>query len=119
MFCIFYNYSTKKTVVKVVWKKYIFALCFGIHITGDKMKKDKSKVESFDYYFGRPRLEMDGNRCLVDGLKSIVEYSDDKITVSLGKQIITFFGDDLHINSFTREGAVIEGNIISMEFSEC
>lgn len=94
-------------------------MSFGIHITGDKMKKDKLKAESFDYYFGRPRLEMDGNRCLVDGLKSIVEYSDDKITVSLGKQIITFFGDDLHINSFTREGAVIEGNIISMEFSEC
>ena len=60
---------------------------------------------------------MSGSECLVDGLQSIVEYSDTKIIVSLGSQIITFFGDDLHINSFTREGAVVEGNIISMEFS--
>lgn len=98
---------------------HIFSVYHSIHITGDKMKKDKLKPDGFDYYFGKPRLEMNGNECLVDGLKSIIEYSDDKITVSLGKQIITFFGDDLHINSFTREGAVIEGNIISMEFSQC
>lgn len=83
------------------------------------MKKNKQKTDGFDYYFGKPRLEMTGSECLVDGLKSVIEYSNDKIVVSLGKQMITFVGDDLHINSFTREGAIIEGNIISMEFSEC
>ncbi len=91
------------------------------HITGDKMKKIKLKEkivpQSYDYYFGKPRLEMTGRECLVDGLQSIVEYSNEKITLSLGTQIITFFGDDLRINSFTREGAIVEGNIISMEFS--
>ena len=40
-----------------------------------------------------------------------------EITVSLGSQEITFWGDDLKINSFTREGAVVQGNITSMEFS--
>lgn len=79
--------------------------------------KEKVKPEPYDYYFGRPRLEMTGRECLVDGLQSILEYSSDKITLSLGTQIITFFGDELRINSFTREGAVVEGNIISMEFS--
>ena len=78
------------------------------------MKKVKSR--EFDYYFGKPRLEMAGNECLVDGLKSIVEYSDTKITVSLGSQTIIFNGFDLKINSFTREGAIIEGNIAYMEF---
>lgn len=91
------------------------------HITGDKMKKIKLKEkivpQSYDYYFGKPRLEMTGRECLVDGLQSIVEYSNEKITLSLGTQIITFFGDDLRINSFKREGAIVEGNIISMEFS--
>ncbi|MGN1202089.1 MAG: YabP/YqfC family sporulation protein [Eubacterium sp.] len=79
--------------------------------------KEKIMPDSYDYYFGKPRLEMTGRECLVDGLKSIIEYSSDKITLSLGSQIITFFGDDLRINSFTREGAIVEGNIISMEFS--
>lgn len=91
------------------------------HNIGDKMKKVKFKEkvmpEAYDYFFGKPRLEMTGRECLVDGLQSIIEYSSDKIIVSLGSQIITFFGDDLRINSFTREGAVVEGNIISMEFS--
>lgn len=90
-----------------------------ISISGDKMKKilSKKNAREKDLFFGKPRLEMTGNECLVDGLDSILEYSNDKITVRLGSQIITFFGDDLKINSFTREGAVVEGNIISMEFS--
>lgn len=79
--------------------------------------KEKISSQGYDYCFGKPRLEMTGRECLVDGLQSIVEYSSDKIIVNLGSQVITFFGDDLHINSFTREGAVVEGNIISMEFS--
>lgn len=80
--------------------------------------KEKIMPRSYDYYFGKPRLEMTGRECLVDGLQSIIEYSSDKITLNLGKQVITFFGDDLRINSFTREGAIVEGNIISMEFSD-
>lgn len=92
-----------------------------IDINGDKMKKykikEKAKKEPFDYYFGKPRIEIAGTECLVDGLDAIIEYSSQKIQISLGTQIITFFGDDLRINSFTREGAVVEGNIISMEFS--
>ncbi|MCM1115237.1 MAG: YabP/YqfC family sporulation protein [Clostridium sp.] len=78
------------------------------------MKKLKSK--ELDYFFGKPRIEMAGSECLVDGLKSIIEYSDTKITVSLGSQTIVFNGFDLKINSFTREGAIIEGNITYMEF---
>ncbi len=101
---------------------YSFIVCFCININGDKMKKvklkEKIKPQSYDYYFGKPRIEMAGSECLVDGLQSIIEYSNDKITLNLGTQVITFFGDDLRINSFTREGAIVEGNIISMEFSQ-
>lgn len=60
---------------------------------------------------------MSGSECLVDGLKSVIEYSSNKISVSLGSQIIVFNGFDLKINSFTRDGAIVEGNITSMEFS--
>lgn len=100
-----------------------FSLCFFhnisgffIHITGDMMKKIKRSKKEFDYIFGKPRLEIAGGECLVDGLKSVVEYSDTKISVSLGSQIIVFNGFDLKINSFTKEGAIIEGNITYMEF---
>lgn len=79
--------------------------------------KEKILPADRDYSFGKPRIEMSGGECTVDGLQSILEYSNDKIILSLGTQIITFFGDDMRINSFTREGVVVEGNIISMEFS--
>lgn len=82
------------------------------------MKKITTEQNAVSSFYGKPRIEMNGNECLVDGLKSVVEYSDDKIIISLGNKSITFFGDDLQINSFTREGAIIQGNIISMEFSQ-
>ena len=75
--------------------------------------KKQDKANPLDYYIGKPRLEMAGSECL----ESIIEYSNTKITVSLGSQLITFWGDDLKINSFTREGAIVQGNITSMEFS--
>ena len=55
-------------------------------------KTEKENKSPLDYYFGKPRIEMAGSE-------------------------ITFWGDDLKINSFTREGAVVQGNITSMEFS--
>ena len=82
-----------------------------------KNKKTDKENEIFEYYFGKPKLEMTGRECLVDGLDSIIEYSSTKITVSLGTQIITFYGNDLKINSYTREGATVEGDILSMEFT--
>ncbi|MDD6659208.1 MAG: YabP/YqfC family sporulation protein [Eubacteriales bacterium] len=82
-----------------------------------KSKKADKESDAFEYYFGKPRLEMTGRECLVDGLERIIEYSSTKITVSLGSQLITFIGNDLKINSYTREGAIVEGNIMAMEFS--
>ena len=64
-----------------------------------------------------PRVELTGNcHCIIDGLKSIEIYSSDKIKVNLGKYFLTFFGDNLFINAFSPQGAVVEGLIISMEF---
>ena len=64
-----------------------------------------------------PRIELIGNsQCVIDGLKSIEVYSQDKIKVNLGKHFVTFFGDNLFINAFSPEGAIVEGLIVSLEF---
>ena len=68
-------------------------------------------------YTGSPRLEFVGNgECVVDGLKGILEFTNDRIKIDLGKYAVTFIGDELYINSFSRDGAVVEGTIISAEF---
>lgn len=81
-----------------------------------KIKKLQKLGPDLDYIFGKPRLEMTGSECTIDGLKSVIEYSSTKISVSLGSQIIVFNGFDLKINSFTKDGAIVEGNITCMEF---
>lgn len=86
------------------------------------MKKNSIKnLTEFpiEYYTGEPHLQLYGNsECVVDGLKSIIEYNSDKIKLDIGKRVITFLGEDLEINSFTPEGAVVKGFIMSMEFSD-
>lgn len=86
------------------------------------MKKKRIKNTTdfpIQYYTGKPRLEFYGNdECVVDGLKSIIKYSNDEIILNIGKMAVKFIGDDLHINSFSPEGAIVNGFIISMEFSD-
>ena len=80
------------------------------------MKKNKD-AEHLVEYVTHPHLELIGNsECVIDGLKGITEYTKDKIKINLGKYSVTFFGDGLYINSFSREGATVEGTIISLEY---
>ena len=68
-------------------------------------------------YTAQPHIELVGNNeCAVDGLKAVLEYTADRICIDLGKYCVTFYGDGLCINSFSREGAVVAGTIISVEF---
>ena len=76
--------------------------------------KNKDEIIS---YTNKPHLELVGNsECVVDGLKGIAVYTAEKIKIDLGKYFVTFLGDNLFINSFSHEGAVVEGTIISLEF---
>jgi len=66
-----------------------------------------------------PHIELVGNtRCTVDGLKSISEYTADKIKMNLGKYAVCFYGDALYIQSFSSEGATVEGTILSVAFED-
>lgn len=76
--------------------------------------KNKDEIIS---YTSQPHLKLVGNNeCIIDGLKGILEYTKEKIKINLGKNNITLFGDELYIESFSPEGAVVEGTIITLEF---
>ena len=53
---------------------------------------------------------------MVDGCKSVLEYDDTRIKLSLGKGSVSFFGQDMTIKSLSLEQAMIEGTIVSVEF---
>lgn len=85
-------------------------------------KKVYEKYGDFpgEYFTGEPHLELCGNfRCVVDGLKSVLEYSESKIVFDIGKKSVAIHGSDLEIDYFTPQGAVVRGTIISLDFSQC
>lgn len=63
------------------------------------------------------RIEFMGNKKVVlDGCIGIVEYSDDIIRMQTGSGILRFSGRSLSISCLTEDSAIIEGNILSLEF---
>ncbi|MBQ7202734.1 MAG: YabP/YqfC family sporulation protein [Eubacterium sp.] len=76
----------------------------------------KSREDIIEYATS-PHIELVGNHeCVVDGLKGILEYTKDRVKVDLGKINAIISGCELSIDSFSKEGAVVCGTIISLEF---
>lgn len=81
------------------------------------MLKRKENVDTIAMYALTPHIEVIGNsECVVDGLKSIVEYTKQRIKFNMGSYYITFVGANLYINSFSQQGAIVQGTIMSLEF---
>ena len=77
----------------------------------------KADSEHLIEYASLPHIELIGcNECIIDGLKGIIKYDSEKIKVDLGKFSVTFYGDGLYINSFSHEGAIVSGTVVSVEF---
>ncbi|MDD4413617.1 MAG: YabP/YqfC family sporulation protein [Oscillospiraceae bacterium] len=63
------------------------------------------------------RIELIGNkRAVVDGCQGIVEYSDELIRLQTGSGMVRFSGSLLSISNLTEDSAIIEGNILALEY---
>lgn len=66
---------------------------------------------------GMANIELSGNReAIVDGCGGIVQYDDEVIKLSAGKLVVCFYGNRLTIRTLTTDQAVIEGEIVSIQF---
>lgn len=64
-------------------------------------------------------IEIVSNCCAtVEGCKSVMEYDESVIKLNLGKVSVKFCGSGLTIKSLTAQQAMLEGEIISVEFGE-
>ncbi len=80
------------------------------------MKRLRTNDDIIDY-IKKPHIELIGNtECIIEGMKSIIEYTKGRIKVDTGKMNVTISGDGLYINSFTPDGATVEGEIVALEF---
>lgn len=63
-------------------------------------------------------LEMYGNKeVIVDGCKSVADYSGGYIKLDLGNKFLKISGNELTVISYVFEQADIKGEIVSLEFT--
>ncbi len=78
----------------------------------------KSLEEPATAFLSQVRVELLGNRqAMVDGCRSIIEYSDTCIRLSTSRLILKFTGTGLEIRALTDSSAIVEGTILSLEYS--
>lgn len=71
----------------------------------------KTIVQGFNH------IELFGNReAIINGCAGILEYSDEKIKINMGKNTIQFTGSDLCIKEYGISQAKIYGMILTVEF---
>ncbi len=64
-----------------------------------------------------PRIELSSNRmAVVEGCMGIIEYSDEKIALSLGTSCLKINGSSLEIITFDCETVTISGNFTALLF---
>ena len=83
------------------------------------MKTPKPKLRLFEPLPGitGPMINLSSNReASVDGCRGVVDYYDDRIKLSIQGGSVTFFGQGLHITSFTENSAVLSGRLQNIEF---
>ncbi|MBQ8767020.1 MAG: YabP/YqfC family sporulation protein [Clostridia bacterium] len=83
-------------------------------------KREKGKLKSkiaAEIFSDEPKIEMSGNReIIIDGCKGVIEYDENTIKLSLGKNALSISGDNLVINSFDSSVAIISGVICEIFF---
>jgi sporulation protein YqfC len=63
------------------------------------------------------RIELMGNKkAVISGCHGIVEYNDDLVRMQTGSGMIRFTGRMLSISCLTEDSAIVEGNILSLEY---
>lgn len=63
------------------------------------------------------RVELLSNRqAVIDGCRGILEYNETCIRLSAGRMVIRFVGSGLQLRNYGQSGAVVEGQICSVNF---
>lgn len=58
-----------------------------------------------------------GREILIEGCRGILDYSDTRIQVSVGRQSVTVIGTDLTVRNMFTQVIVIVGRISCIEYS--
>ena len=60
----------------------------------------------------------DGKRLLAEGIDSLLEYGDTRVTVGAGNQRIAFIGERMEMTFLSENRIVLEGTIREVRYEE-
>ena len=63
------------------------------------------------YSAGEPRLEIIGDRVLVDGLRRVLSYTSERLVLQVGKRRVTLVGADLCLLDYSPLGVQVTGTL--------
>lgn len=70
------------------------------------------------YSVGEPRLEIIGDRVLVDGLRRVLSYTSERLVLQVGKRRVTLVGADLCMLDYSPLGVQVIGTLLAVEFGD-
>ena len=66
---------------------------------------------------GTPKITLTGSgEVAVEGHSGLVEYTEERITVNLGRYLLTVKGSGLRLDAMDREVLLISGVVFSVEY---
>ena len=65
-----------------------------------------------------PRLEIIGDRVLVDGLRRVLSYTSERLVLQVGKRRVTLVGADLCLLDYSPLGVQVTGTLLAVEFGD-
>lgn len=68
-------------------------------------------------FYSLPDLEIRSGRIFTDGCRRVLDFSPQKITLDVGRTLITFYGSALQIESLNGRRLAVAGRITRIEFA--
>ena len=68
-------------------------------------------------FYRLPELEIRGGVILTEGCRKILDFEPQKLCLDLGRIVVTFYGQGLHIESLNGKRAVVGGAVARIDFT--
>jgi len=66
-------------------------------------------------FYQMPELELRGGYLLTDGCRRVLDFSPERICLDLGNFIVSFYGQELRIESLAGKRLILAGKITRIE----
>ncbi len=71
---------------------------------------------SADFYT-LPELAIRGGRIVTEGCRKVLDFDAQRLQLDMGHFLLTFYGQELHIESLNGKRAVVAGRVARIDFA--